>query len=59
MVAWTVGNQMYMQFKCKQATYFGPIQEYRPYEKHITQFKENTPDTAMLRASKHSTVGFL
>lgn len=58
MVAKAVGNQMYMQFKCKQGTYFGPIQEYRPYEKYITYFKENTPDMAMLKASKHLTVGF-
>lgn len=43
---------MYMQFKCKQGTCFGPIQEYGPYEKHITYFKENTPVMAMLKASE-------
>lgn len=57
MVAKAVGNQMYMQFKCKQGTYFGTIQEYGPYEKRITYFKENTLDMAMLKTSKQMTVG--
>lgn len=59
LVARTVGNQIHMQFTCKLGTYFRPVQECRPYEKHITYFKENTPDMAMLKASKHLTIGFL
>lgn len=58
-VARTVGNQMYMKFKYKQGTFFGPVQEYRPYEKHVTQFKGNTLDVAILNTSKHLTQGFL
>lgn len=52
MVARTVENQMYMQFTCKQGTYFGPVHEYRPYAKHVTQIKENT-----LKSLKRLTLG--
>ena len=48
-----------MQFKCKSGTYFGPVQQCRPYENMSVSLKKTHQIWQLLKAAKHLPGDFL